>query len=166
MSRLVWIASAVCLLAACTEPAELGGACVNSADCVDGLRCTLVGRDPEGDSLCMATCDRTLTRRCDDGSACIGSMDSEMIPLDDDVCYLGGTTPIEQECVGTLDCARGAMCIQIMDAPTGEPDCDIGSGRCFCYQVCVVGDSADCPTGTTCQPLDGEGSNGFCQPDP
>ena len=173
MSRLVRTAlwgSALWLcsfgLLACSDPAELGGACIDSADCVDGLRCFLVGRDPNGDSACMSTCDMETTRRCDDGSACIGASDSEMMPLSDDVCYLGGETALEAECEGTLDCTRGAMCIQTMDAPPGEVACAPGSGRCFCYQVCVLGDTAGCPTGTTCQPLAGEGTNGFCQPDP
>ena len=42
------------------------------------------------------------------------------------------------------------MCIQTMDAPPGEVACAPGSGRCFCYQVYVLGDTAGCPTGSGC----------------
>ncbi len=134
---------------ACSDPAQLGEPCADTADCADDLRC-FERRGAEVTQVCMAGCDADTVRICTDGSACIGAVDSDMVPLDEDVCYLGGPVALGELCTGTLDCAAGGLCI------------DTGTEQ-RCFQACFTDDAAGCPTGETCAPLQMMGNKGFCQ---
>lgn len=128
-------------------------ACSDSADCADGLRCfERRGADPA--QVCMAGCDATTTRICTDGSACIGAVDSDMVPLDEDVCYLGGPAALGDACTGTLDCSTGGICVN-----TGSEQ--------NCYKACFTdADPSGCEAGETCAALMMMDNRGFCQPTP
>jgi hypothetical protein len=145
-------------LAGCTEPAEVGEVCINSADCVEGLRCIdHVGQDPS--QACMSECDPTTTRLCATGEVCgapctVG--EDGVCRVTDPavgVCYLGGTTAIGSDCILNSDCIAGAICVS-------RDDLDPVIQQC--YQACTVGDETPCAAGETCMPLTSAGLDGFC----
>lgn len=148
MTRLFWLIP-VLALSACVDPGEISEACSDSADCAEGLRC-FERRGAEMSPVCMAGCDADATRICDDGSACIGAVGPDMEPLDEDVCYLGGTVAIGEACEGTLDCAAGGICV------------DTGTEQ-SCFHACFTDAESPCAAGEECTALMDMGNKGFCQ---
>lgn len=132
----------------CTSAADVGEACTDSADCLGGLSC-FIHEGASVSPVCMSDCDLTMTRLCEGGAVCTPATGAGR-PENLGVCYLGGTTAVGQACTGNLECVRGAICVS-----TG--------GAQQCYRACRTSDMMACPAGETCTPLEGAGTNGFCQ---
>jgi hypothetical protein len=122
---------------------------VDSADCDEGLSC-FEHEGAELSPVCMADCDLTTTRLCDDGTVCTRASGPER-PEDLGVCYLGGATEVGAPCTGNLECVAGAICVD-----TGDTQA--------CFRACRTDDGAACEANETCAPLEMMGTNGFCQP--
>ncbi|HJL15351.1 MAG TPA: hypothetical protein RMH99_06845 [Sandaracinaceae bacterium LLY-WYZ-13_1] len=135
-------------LLACGEPALVGEECVDSADCDEGLSC-FEHEGAEVSPVCMADCDLSATRRCDEGQVCTRATGTDR-PEDLGVCYLGGTTAVGEACTGNLECEAGAICVDTGDVQA-------------CFVACDTEDGAACAEGETCAPLEDMGTNGFCQ---
>jgi hypothetical protein len=136
-------------LAACTDPALVGEECTDSADCDEELSCF----EHEGAAIspvCMADCDLSTTRLCDDGTVCTVATGPSR-PAGVGVCYLGGTTDVGSPCTGNLECVAGAICVD-----TGDTQA--------CFRACSTDDGSACEEGEACTALEMMGTNGFCQP--
>lgn len=135
-------------VSACTSPANVGEECTDTSDCKGGLSCIAQGSAADAPTVCMTDCDLTMTRLCDDGSVCTTVLSPGRDP-NVGVCYLGGTTGVGSPCTANLECERGAICVD-----TGDMQA--------CYRACST-DTGGCPSGETCAPLTGAGTDGFCQ---
>lgn len=143
------------LLAACTEPAPLGEVCADTADCVEGSSC-FDHDGAETTPVCMADCDLSTVRICDDGTVCTVATGPDR-PSTLGVCYLGGTVAIGSACTRNLECTGGSICVDL--TPTIATDAEQ-----YCFQACRTDDATGCDATETCNALEGMGVNGFCQP--
>lgn len=148
-SRALAAASFV-LWAGCTSPADIGEACVDTADCMADLTCAdnPSATDP---LVCMEACDPRATWICEGGLACLALAGA----TDRGVCYLGGALAAGDSCLDRgLECEPGAVCITFDEGARAE-----------CRKACRV-EASDCADGETCEVLMADRGAGFCEPAP
>ena len=134
--------------AGCSDPAEAGQECADSADCAEGLSC-FEHAGAAVSPVCMPDCDLATTRLCGDGAVCTRATGPDR-PAELGVCYLGGTTATGSECSTNLECELGSICVMVEGAQS-------------CYRACSTEDATTCGDGETCSPLEAMGTNGFCE---
>lgn len=122
---------------------EVGDPCIRTTDCGIGLSC--VNRPGAAITpVCMADCDRTITRVCAEGSVCVMRTSGG-----GGICYLGGTTPVGGACTNTVQCEAGSVCVT-------------DGGATSCFRACIVGDGSRCLAGEMCSAL--TSGDGYCAP--
>ncbi len=132
----------------CTPVCDLYGCgpmepCSQPYDCESGLLCATIGTSGTlADGACIAECATPSggVGLCDDGSTCADFHYSDGTVVYG--CIPGGATPVGESCSYSVECERGALCVD--DGPTG-----------VCRQAC--NSSADCPSGAACD-------GGTCSP--
>lgn len=118
--------SAVMLLCSC-DPiiAEVGEACLTTADCKDDAVCfERVGST----AVCMLGCEEG-TRLCEGGQVCVSDT------LNNRVCYEGGMVEVGAACTLTGECVRGAVCLS---AGTCQIACDTRAPACGGETMCIA----------------------------
>ena len=139
----------VLVLAGCTTPLIVGEECTDSSDCEDGLSC-FFSDSTMTTARCMQDCDDTMMRLCSGGEVCLRTARMGL-PREEEVCFLGGSTPVGSPCVDVFECAVGAICV-------------IDGTDQSCFRACDSSDGTACQVTETCEALMGMGTNGYCVP--
>ncbi|MCB9519271.1 MAG: hypothetical protein H6699_00165 [Myxococcales bacterium] len=130
----------------------IGEACADSLACVVDASCFFTDATMTT-SVCMADCDPDTTRLCAMGEVCIPAT-LMGTPRELGVCFLGGSAAAGMPCVDTFDCARGTLCVSVVDEQR-------------CHRACTVGgDGSECLATEVCQALVGMGMAGYCADTP
>lgn len=127
--RFVVVAWVLASLGCSEDPtAELGGACLTTADCRDELLCfETMARGNE----CMAPCEEDA-RLCEDGEVCLAG------PSGAHVCYTGGDLELDEPCADGGDCAAGLVCVSHEGASLCRQACDTRAPVCTGDTECVA----------------------------
>lgn len=121
--------------------------CYTAADCGSNEVCTELA---SGAQTCLDRCDTVAAPTCTGGESCI------TLPGEDaqvDVCLPGGAVAEFDPCATSVECTKGAVCIQRSGMPNArcEKLCDVSAAStCMGSQACTAIDAAMSATRGTC----------------